>query len=151
MTTRTTTDRAGIGGRPMQSLAGHRARYREAVVQFKNVALLERLLARGDNRNQTAVREMERYYALLERALPPMIDHLGTEAFAAAMAAMRGFAFTPDTAPLAWAHLDGKVNPATVAYVRGLDPASLYAWCDAAERFQRGTLDVWQDVTATGA
>lgn len=143
----TTANREGIGGRKMKPLTAGRAAYRDAVIQFKNIGLLDRALARGDNRNKVASRDLARYYALLDSLLPPIVEHLGNEAFAAAMAAMRGFAFTPDTARLAWAQIDGKVSAETVAYVRGLDEASLYAWCDAAERFDRGTLDLWGEVT----
>lgn len=119
---------------------------RQAAIQYKNVAILEEVWLRGDNRNQIAMRDMERYYAMMHRLAGTILSEVGADRMAAIMTSLDGFVATPDSARLAWAHMaDNAADAADVALVRSLEPCKLWALLDAAERYNRTTGGAVQD------
>ena len=111
---------------------------RQASIQFKNVGILERVWLRGDNRNQTTIRDLERYYSLIDRQTSQVLTDLGADRMASIMERLAGFVATPDSFRLAWAWVDDHGgSPEEVAVVRTMPDAALWALVDAAERYNR--------------
>lgn len=120
---------------------------RDPPVQFRPGLLAPALDARGEHRNQTADRDLGRYYALLDRELATL-DLLPDEALAV-LDALNGAWLDEHSIPLLWTGVEDAIalddldqkwrvdGPALVAKLKRLTFGQAFALADAAERWWR--------------
>lgn len=120
---------------------------RQSPVQFRPGFLAAPLDARGDNRNQTADRDLARYYALLDRELATL--NLTPDEALAVLDALNGTWLDEHAIPLLWADIEDAIRldaldekwsldgPALLAKLKRLTFGQAFALADAAERWWR--------------
>lgn len=135
---------------------------REAPVQFRPGPLAAALAARGDNQNETAQRDLERYYGILARELKRANLRLVANEALLLCDALNGSWMDANSAPLLWAEvadaiahdgLDRKWDvdgAGLVDKLRALNPAAALAVIDAVERAWHHGDDLSVAVIAVG-
>lgn len=127
-------------------MTDHEAR-RQPPVQFRPGPLGRALAVRGDNPNEIAQRDIERYYAILDQELAT-VDLTEAEALTI-IDATTGWYVEPHTARLLWAEVEDAIRlgqlsadrdidgDALITKLRALTPAQAMAIIDAVERWWR--------------